>query len=316
MTGRTLRGLFAGAVALAPLCIAAAPAVSDAAAGTPAISYMDVRGGHDESDARRVNAAAGGRATRVGRGANGINYNGGPVMSTTTTAYVIWYGSWASSPTKTGIISDFLSTVGGSPYFNVNTTYTDKTGARVQNAVKLGAQATDAGSVGLTNLTDGQILTIVQHAITAGLPKDPNGVYFVLTSANVTKSGFLTSYCGWHSAATVAGTTIKYSFVGDPTGPQLGNCSAQSASSPNGDAGADAMTSVIAHELEETVTDPNLNAWYDSRGNENADKCAWTFGTTYKTANGSLANMKLGTRDFLIQRNWINASGGACTLAL
>ena len=48
------------------------------------------------------------------------------------------------------------------------------------------------------------------------------------------------------------------------------------------------MVSVIAHELEEAATDPDLNAWYDNRGYENADKCAWTFGTTYnvRTARG------------------------------
>ncbi|PYT19407.1 MAG: hypothetical protein DMG59_00390, partial [Acidobacteria bacterium] len=77
-------------------------------------------------------------------------------------------------------------------------------------------------------------------------------------------------------------------------------------------AGADGMASIIAHELEEATTDPDLNAWYDVRGYENADKCAWTFGTTYATANGSTANMHLGTRDFLIQRNWVNAAGGYC----
>jgi hypothetical protein len=32
------------------------------------------------------------------------------------------------------------------------------------------------------------------------------------------------------------------------------------------------MVSVMGHELSETVTDPALNAWYDSSGNENADK--------------------------------------------
>ena len=47
------------------------------------------------------------------------------------------------------------------------------------------------------------------------------------------------------------------------------------------------MASIIAHELEEAATDPDLNAWYDSRGDENADKCAWTFGTTYTAANGA-----------------------------
>ena len=40
------------------------------------------------------------------------------------------------------------------------------------------------------------------------------------------------------------------------------------------------MASVIAHELVEAVSDPQLNAWYDRRGYENADKCAWTFGST------------------------------------
>jgi hypothetical protein len=89
----------------------------------------------------------------------------------------------------------------------------------------------------------------------------------------------------------------------------------QTSVSPNGLPGPDAMASVIAHELEEAATDPDLNAWYDRRGYENADKCAWTFGTTYTTANGSKANMKLGGLDFLIQRNWVNASGGYCALS-
>ena len=87
-------------------------------------------------------------------------------------------------------------------------------------------------------------------------------------------------------------------------------CEAQSTG-PNGNAGADGMASIIAHELEEAVTDPDLNAWYDRRGAENGDKCAWTFGTTY-TENGAHANMRLGSRDYLIQQNWVNASGGYC----
>ncbi|HSR08245.1 MAG TPA: hypothetical protein VLM42_13915, partial [Bryobacteraceae bacterium] len=48
---------------------------------------------------------------------------------------------------------------------------------------------------------------------------------------------------------------------------------------------------------------------------ENADKCAWTFGSEYKATNGSLANMKLGARDYLIQQNWVNAGGGYCALS-
>jgi len=76
------------------------------------------------------------------------------------------------------------------------------------------------------------------------------------------------------------------------------------------------MASVIAHELEEAVTDPDLNAWWDTNGAENADKCAWTFGTTYAAPNGSSANMKIGCRDYLIQQNWVNQGSGFCALKL
>jgi hypothetical protein len=71
----------------------------------------------------------------------------------------------------------------------------------------------------------------------------------------------------------------------------------------------------LAHEIEEANTDPDLNAWYDRRGYENADKCAWTFGTTYTTANGAKANMSWGGKDWLVQRNWKNVGSGSCALS-
>lgn len=149
--------------------------------------------------------------------------------------------------------------------------------------------------------------------VTSGaLPKDPNGLYFVFTSKDVTKSGFLTSYCGWHTHASIGGTDLKYSFVGDPG--TNGACSMQTSISPNNNVGADAMASVITHELEETATDPGLNAWFDSQGKENADKCAWTFGNQLTATNGSKYNLTLGGLQFLIQRSWVNASGGYCSL--
>ncbi|HEV3225272.1 MAG TPA: hypothetical protein VGZ52_00485, partial [Acidimicrobiales bacterium] len=225
-------------------------------------------------------------------------------------AYVIWYGNWTGSATPS-LLTSLLSSIAPSPYFNINTTYTNGSGTAVTNAVQYAGSATDSYSRG-TSLSDAGVQGVVADAITRGLPKDTSGVYFVLTSSDVSEaSGFLTQYCGWHTHGSISGADIKYAFVGDAS-RNLAACAAQTSVSPNNNVAGDAMASVVAHELEEAVTDPDLNAWYDSRGYENADKCAWTYGTTYSTANGALANMKLGTLNFLIQRNWVNASGGYC----
>jgi phosphate-induced protein 1 len=241
---------------------------------------------------------------------NGINYHGGPVVLGTTGMYYIWYGNWSGNTAVT-ILTDFANSIGGSPYFNINTTYYNGSNVHVTNSVAYRGSTTDNYSHG-TSLSDSAVQAVVSSAITSGrLPKDTNAVYFVLTSADVTESsGFCTQYCGWHTHGTISGSDIKYSFVGNPD-RCINSCAAQSTG-PNGNAGADGMVSIVAHELEETTTDPDLNAWYDNRGAENADKCAWTFGTTHTAGNGAKYNMTLGARNYLIQRNWVNASGGFC----
>ncbi|HSR65623.1 MAG TPA: hypothetical protein VLM17_08510 [Xanthomonadaceae bacterium] len=245
-------------------------------------------------------------------GSNGINYHGGPLILGTTNVYYIWYGNWSGN-TATNILTDLAQNMGGSPYFNINTTYYNGSNVRVSNAVSYKGATNDSYSQG-TALSDAGVQAVVSSAISSGrLPKDTNAVYFVLTSADVNEtSGFCTQYCGWHTHGTVLGSDIKYSFVGNPDRCPS-SCAAQT-SGPNGNAGADGMASIISHELEEAVTDPDLNAWYDRRGQENADKCAWTFGTTY-TSGGAKANVHLGTRDYLIQQNWVNASGGYCSMS-
>ncbi|WP_062537684.1 hypothetical protein [Mizugakiibacter sediminis] len=247
-----------------------------------------------------------------GASSNGISYHGGPVMLGTTNVYYIWYGNWSGN-TATSILTNLAQSIGGSPYYNINTTYYDGSNRHVSNAVAYIKSTNDNYSHG-TALADADIQAIVSSAIGSGaLPKDTNAVYFVLTSADVNEtSGFCTQYCGWHTHGSILGSDIKYAFVGNPDRCPS-SCAAQTTG-PNGNAGADGMASIIAHELEEAVTDPDLNAWYDRRGQENADKCAWTFGTTYTVANGSKANMNLGGMDYLIQQNWVNAGGGYCAL--
>ena len=246
---------------------------------------------------------------------NGINYHGGSLMvGPYNKIYFIWYGNWSGNSATT-LLPVLAQNIGGSPYFNINTTYYNKTGTDITNAVAYGGSTTDSYSQGKT-LTDATVQTVVENAINSGaLPKNSHGIYFVLTSKDVNESsGFCTQYCGWHWYGTLGTTKIKYSFVGNPDRCPSA-CEAETTS-PNGNAGADGMASIISHELEETVTDPYGSAWYDASGEENADKCAWTFGSESTASNGAKYNQTLGGKHWLIQQNWVNASGGSCAQSL
>ncbi|HEX4597200.1 MAG TPA: hypothetical protein VH278_05400 [Burkholderiaceae bacterium] len=255
------------------------------------------------------------RTAQLRNHGTGIYYHGGPLLDSPAgaNAYAIWYGNWSGNSALT-ILPDMLGHIGGSPYFNINTTYYDGSQRHVVNAVTFMGSTTDSYSQG-SALSDSGVEAVVSRAISSGaLPKDTNGVYFVLTSADVNEtSGFCTQYCGWHTSGSIAGSDIKFAFIGNPDRCPSA-CEAQTTS-PNGNSGADGMANIIGHELEEAVTDPDLNAWYDNRGYENADKCAWTFGNTSTAPNGSHYNMTLGSREYLIQRNWVNAGSGGCALS-
>lgn len=252
-----------------------------------------------------------------GKPTTDITAHGGPVMLGSVNVYYIWYGNWgtASGGQAQPLLVNLAQSLGGSPYFNINKTYYNPSNVHVSGSVTFMGSTNDNLSQGSasTSLSDAQILNIVTLALNShvfGPSPDPNGVYFVLTAADVHKSGFGTSYCGWHTRASIGGVDVKYSFVGDPSTQYPGSCGDQ-AVGPNGSSGGDAMASVLSHELEEATTDPDLNAWYDRSGAENADKCAWTFGTTSTASNGALYNVTLGGTKYLIQRNW-SASTQAC----
>jgi hypothetical protein len=79
--------------------------------------------------------------------------------------------------------------------------------------------------------------------------------------------------------------------------------------------GIDAMASLIINELEEAHSDPFGTAWFDSSGYENADKCVWTYGTLYTASNGAKYNVVVGSKQYLLQQNWLNVGRGSCAMA-
>jgi phosphate-induced protein 1 len=268
-----------------------------------------------------------------GGGTNtGIQYHGGPVLQAgTNVAAVYWAGARiynnAPAPGTHGagsadgsLIGYFLTHLGGSPYFNINHSYTDGGGTQIVNSVtytQYWANNTNVPADG-QSVSDAQMIAMLQSGFDSGaLTYDPSTLYAIFTAGTVNLGGgFGSQYCAYHWYSTVTVNhqprTVLYAAMPyDAAYPTA--CTWES--SPNGDFGADAEVNTLAHETEETTTDMLGTAWYDHRGYENADKCAWTFGATYTASNGQLANMNLDGKDFLVQRNWVNAGSGGCALS-
>ncbi|RUS30169.1 phosphate-induced protein 1 [Jimgerdemannia flammicorona] len=227
-------------------------------------------------------------------------------MLGTVNVYNIFYGIWPSSsqqcPTfeistyyphfHKQIVDDFISRISDSDYWNIEKAYHDGSNRNITGPVVKKDSIVNSFSKG-SRLTENNMTQIIEDAFASGMAQDENGIYFILTSEDVTVSGF----CNTNKL-------IKYSFVGVPE-KCMSNCSLlNQESSPNGNPPVDAMISVIAHELVEAVSDPLGDAWFDKQGEENADKCIFEYGKTFKGVNGSLYNIELGDRKYLIQQNW------------
>jgi hypothetical protein len=107
------------------------------------------------------------------------------------------------------------------------------------------------------------------------------------------------NYCAWHSAGTCNGSIIQVAYMPNTTGivgcdpGNLYNCNTYSQ-------GTRSLANVSSHEFMEAITDPDLNAWYDSGGAEIGDKCAWQFASCVNLTSGS----------WQLQKEWSNATSG------
>jgi len=245
-----------------------------------------------------------------------ILYHNGPVLPGTSDVYLIWYGNF-SGDTTVSILTDLTSSIGSSPYFLINTTYPDANGNAPNGAVIYAGAVNDAYSHG-SDLTALAIQGIVRDNLVAyNLPFDPAGIYIVLASADISSNS--TGFCSpsappHHGVGDFNGAQFKYGFIGNPQ--RCPSVLVPQSPSPNDNIYADPMASTLAHLLDVIVTDPTGTGWFDRYGLENADKCQGTYGQTYAAANGSRANIRLGSRDYLIQQNWVNATRkGYCGLS-
>jgi hypothetical protein len=234
-----------------------------------------------------------------GHGGHVVNltWHNGPVMHGTTVIPVFWGTAWSSSTftgdKQTGLNS-LYDGIGGSSYAHTNSEYTDAAGNVDTTSISHGLDATDTTATPSGAPSTAQVLAEVAK-VTNNKPKA--GAYYPVYSDQPRGNA---GYCAWHSAGTIGGTPVEFGFFfnldGDP-GCDPGDSGTKHTQ------GLAALANVSGHELSEMLTDPQLDAWYDQQGQENADKCAWTFNR----------NVTIGGQSWKIQGNWSNAAALAGT---
>jgi hypothetical protein len=239
------------------------------------------------------------------------------------------------------LVGYFLNNLGGSSYFNINSTYYDVVGG-AQNFVSNSMTYTSFWAANVNAPVAGGVVTTndMVYLIETGfanntLTYDPNTLYMIFTGPGVNLGGGFSSsnlqYCAFHSGywfekggPIVQFAAMPYDADFNPDHPSAnGFICTFLTKGPNNDLGADATVSATAHETEETATDPvslthspYFAGWYDVSRQENADKCAYRYGPTLAFNGLDYWNMRIGGKPFLVQQNWTNVSPQGCLTGL
>jgi len=264
-----------------------------------------------------------------------VYHTGGPVMQNGVTLYsIFWIPAKLQSGAKTTLTAHYQAIqkqmLGDYPAHGIdnnNTQYYQVIAGKktyIQNKGSAGPFYVDTNaypasgcsdSVTPSNcITDAQLVTEVARVMalkgwTGGL----NKMFFVYTSTgegscfdSSSSSCAYTQYCAYHSYFLNGSTPIVYANM-PYADPNYCYSSFTGQTSPNNDIPADAAANVSSHELTEAITDPELDAWYDSTGAEIGDICAWNFGVSF-TWDGGLANEMWNGHFYTMQTEYDNNS--------
>lgn len=249
---------------------------------------FDAKTGHEPP--AHVHLAKGyARAARRG-GSPNMLWHSGAIMTTAATQTIFWGTSWTNSSfvgDKITGLDSWYSGVGSSLYAGTSDEYTGTNG-QVTSSISYLGYFTDSSAAPSRAPSTSSVLAEVCKVIPNPVA---NGYYPVYVDAKRGSAG----YCAWHSYGSCGSTPVQFAFFFNLDGDA--GCDPQDTSGLHSQ-GLAALANVSGHELSEARSDPRNGGWYDASGNENGDKCAWTFGTPLVSfSNGS---------QWKIQGNWSN----------
>ncbi|HEV2593386.1 MAG TPA: hypothetical protein VGU02_15995 [Gaiellaceae bacterium] len=246
-------------------------------------------------------------------------------MQHTNTTYAIYWvpSGYSVSSNYESVINQYFTDVAADSgkttnVYDAGTQYNDSTGYVTTTSHFAGSVVdtnpfpasgcTDTVSQTTVCLSDAQIQTEVKRVATAnGWPQNTGTEFFMFTAKNVgscagTNECAFSYYCAYHSNT---GNTLYANMPYADT--VAADCDA--GQHPN-NSDADATLNVTSHEHNETITDLFGNAWYDSAGYENGDKCAWIFGTQLGSTAYGQYNQLINGHGYELQLEYSNRSRG------
>ena len=228
---------------------------------------------------------------RAAKGNNpNMTYHGGVIMPFTVSRAIFWGPKWSNSTFVGDKISGLDSWYAGfsnSNYAKTSDEYTGTNG-QVGPSVTHNGHLIDTSTAANGSSTSAIVAEVCKEIST---PVN-NGYYPVYVDVSRGHAG----YCAYHTFGACRGVTVQVAFFFNLDGDA--GCDPQDTSGLHSQ-GLAALPNVSGHELSEARTDPaSPGAWYDRRGEENGDKCAWTF-------NVPLVSFSNGT-DWKIQGEWSN----------
>jgi len=227
---------------------------------------------------------------RPHRSPNMLWHNGAIINSSAATA-IYWGASWSNSSfvgDKISGLDTWYTGFSNSNYAKASDEYTGTNG-QVWPSNTYGGHIVDtttASGGGSTSAILAEVCKVIANPVSNGY----YAVYVDLKRGNA-------NYCAYHSYGSCGSTPVQFAFFwnldGDP------GCDPQDTTTGHSQ-GLAALANVSGHEFSEERTDPRNGGWYDSQGQENGDKCAWTFNVPSVTfPNGS---------QWKIQGEWSNAA--------
>jgi hypothetical protein len=310
-----MRKVFLGVAAVAAFAFAGGAAASAPTPANPTGRILGVVPAHNQ-------------AHFGGSGPN-LSYHGGPVMHSNTTFAIYWVpAGYSVSSGYESLVNGFLQNVAADSgkvsnvYFS-DTQYYDGAGS-IAYSSSFGGSYVDTNPLPANGCSDSYTAVCVSDSqlqaeiagdiAAAGWSADSSKVFFLFTAKGIgscyaSGSCAFSQYCAYHSSFSSVGSSVIYANM--PYADTV-PAACDAGQHPNND-DADATINVTSHEHNESITDWQGNAWYDRRGNEDGDKCAWNFGSALGSTGAGLFNQVIGTGKYYLQQEWSNHSSG-CVL--